>query len=170
MLTSILWLLTIIVVISALLFKQKLNQKQTPQNYYNFLQDTHETKNTSKFFPRKPLTEPEQILYWKLQKALPDHVILAQVSFSRFLYAKGASYKNNFGKFAQARQKVADYLICNKSFYIIAIIELDDASHNEKKDKIRDEIIKEAGLKIIRWKVEKLPTEEEIQKTISLST
>lgn len=124
------------------------------------------TKKNSKFFPKKPLSEPEQILYWKLRKALPEHVVLAQVSFSRFLYTKGATAKDNFWRSARARQKVADFVVCDKTFRMLAVIELDDSTHSKEKDKIRDEILKEAGFRTVRWNVNKMPTEEEIQKTI----
>ena len=123
-------------------------------------------ETNAKFHPKRPLSEPEQILYWKLKTALPDHVVLPQIAFSRFLYTKGATSKENFRKFGSGRQKVADFLICNKSFYILAIVELDDSSHNPQRDDARDEILKEAGLKLFRWKVGQMPTENEIKKII----
>jgi len=123
-------------------------------------------KNTSGFFSKKPLSEPEQILYWQLLKALPDHVVLAQVSFSRFLYTKKGTRNENFSRLATARQKVADFVVCNRSFYILAVIELDDSTHDKEKDDTRDAILQEAGLKTIRWKTTKLPTTEEIQAAV----
>jgi hypothetical protein len=125
-------------------------------------------KNASGFFSKKPLSEPEQILYWQLIKALPNHVVLAQVSFSRFLYTKNGTGNENFSRLATARQKVADFVICDKSFYILAVIELDDSTHSKEKDDARDAILQEAGLKTIRWKNTKLPTTEEIQKIVNL--
>jgi len=121
----------------------------------------------SRFFPRRPLTEPEQILYWRLVNALPNYIVLPQVSFSRFLYTKGGTDKENFSKLARARQKVADFLICEKSFYIVAICELDDSSHNPLHDQNRDGILKEAGLRVIRWKTTQLPTEAEIKTVVT---
>ncbi len=177
MTTLIISLLALFIVIGGLLFKQQLKNASLRQSTEfphpwppEISPSKNNHRNTSKFSPRKPLSEPEQILYWKLQKALPNHVVLAQVSFSRFLYTKGATAKDNFWQFARGRQKVADFVICDKNFYIVAIVELDDNSHSTEKDKIRDAILKEAKLHIIRWNVRKLPTEEEIQKTISLST
>jgi hypothetical protein len=35
------------------------------------------------FYAKKPLSQPEQILYFRLVQALPDHIILAQVQLSR---------------------------------------------------------------------------------------
>lgn len=121
----------------------------------------------SKFHPRRPLSEPEQQLFWKLRSALPDHVVLPQVSFSRFLYAKGATNNENFRKLARAKQKVADFLVCDKTFFIIAVVELDDSSHNPTKDATRDAILKEAGLRVVRWKVNTMPTENEIRSILT---
>jgi len=45
------------------------------------------------FYPRKPLSTPEQILYFRLCKALPDHMVLAQVGLSHIL---GVKKGNNF--------------------------------------------------------------------------
>jgi len=125
-----------------------------------------EKKTNSIFKQKRPLSPPEQALYWKLKKSLPNHEILPQVSFSRFIYANGGSKKNNFSKFNTARQKTIDFLICDKSFQIIVAIELDDKSHNKEKDKKRDEILKEANISIIRFNVKNMPSEEEIIKII----
>jgi hypothetical protein len=40
------------------------------------------------FQPRKPLSAVEQILWFRLTEALPDHIVLAQVQLSRLLSAK----------------------------------------------------------------------------------
>lgn len=124
-------------------------------------------QSNSVFKKKRPLSHPEQALYWKLTKSLPEYLILPQVSFSRFLYAHGGSRRDNFSKFSTARQKTIDYLICDKSFKIIAAIELDDKYHNKEKDKKRDAILNEAGIEIIRFNVKNMPTEEEIKKAIN---
>lgn len=122
------------------------------------------TKNPAKsqYYSKKPLSPPEQVLYYKLKEALPNYEILAQVSFSRFIYTKGGNQKDNKSLNNQARQKVIDFLICKKDFEIIAAIELDDSTHIEEKDNERDKILNSAGIKIIRWNVKKMPSNEEI--------
>ena len=37
------------------------------------------------FYAKKPLTQPEQVLYFRLIDALPGHIVLAQVQLLRFL-------------------------------------------------------------------------------------
>ena len=128
-----------------------------------FLPKKHGTTSIS---TKKPLTNPEQILYFKLTKALPDHIVLAQVSYSRFIKTQGGSKKENWKKFASLKQRVADYLVCTKDFSIIAVIELDDSTHQSDKDNARDNDLKMANLRTLRWNVKNLPSEIEIKEAI----
>lgn len=49
-------------------------------------------------------------------------------------------------------QKVADFLICKNDLTMVAIIELDDSSHDgkEERDRQRDKIVREIGLMPLR--------------------
>jgi hypothetical protein len=123
-------------------------------------------RNGAHLAMKKPLSDPEQILFHRLVQALPENVVLAQVSFSRFLRATGGNRKENWGEFATIKQKVADYLICKKDFSVVAAIELDDSKHNAERDKKRDQTLKEAGLKTIRWNVKNLPNVQEIRTSV----
>ncbi|MCA9457798.1 MAG: DUF2726 domain-containing protein [Nitrospira sp.] len=114
-------------------------------------------KGNSRFISKHPLTAPEQEFYFILSEAVPDLLILPQVAFSRFLETQGGNDKENFSLFATARQKVVDYLICDKSFNIICAIELDDRTHNRHKDSKRDAILKESGITCLRFKVNNSP-------------
>lgn len=121
------------------------------------------------FYPRKPLTNPEQILYFRLLNALPDHIILAQVQLSRFL---GVKKGNNFQSWLNRINRLsADYVICSKDASVVAVIELDDTSHNNSKrqetDRKKDKAIRDAGLKIIRWNVKSIPNEDEIKNSVA---
>lgn len=86
-------------------------------------------------------------MYWRLTGALPDLVVLAQVGQSAFLKS------NDIAVFRSFSQKVTDFVVCDKAFNVLAIIELDDASHKRKKDKDaqRDAVITAAGLRVIRY-------------------
>ena len=63
------------------------------------------------------------------------------------------------------KQKVADFLVLDQQFQILKIIELDDSSHDSKKEKdaIRDRNAEEAGLETIRWHVSNLPDRTQIR-------
>jgi very-short-patch-repair endonuclease len=120
------------------------------------------------FYPRKPLSPPEQILYFRLIKALPEHIVLAQVQLSRFLAVKKG---NNFQSWLNRINRMsADFVICNKDASVLAVIELDDATHNSKTrqqaDNKKDKAISSAGLRIIRWNVKSLPDEQTIRNSL----
>lgn len=97
---------------------------------------------------KQPLTEHEQQMFFRLTGALPEHVVLAQVSFSSLLTAKGRTTRNTFDR------KTADFVICTKAFEVVAIIELDDSSHNgrEAADMKREMLLTDAGYKMLRYK------------------
>ncbi len=115
------------------------------------------------FVSRRVLTEPEQVVYWRLKSVLPDKfVILCQVSFSAFLRTSGGNSRYRFLKFLHVKQKVADFVICSKDFQPLLVIELDDSSHDPVKDFIRDTYVGEAGIQTLRWHVNDIPSREEI--------
>ncbi|HYN53560.1 MAG TPA: DUF2726 domain-containing protein [Methylotenera sp.] len=123
-------------------------------------------KDLAKLVSKIPLSEIEQVAYWRIKEAAgEDKIVMCQVAFSSFLKAERNS-KEGFAKFATARQKVADFVICNKDFSIFAIIEIDDSTHNTDKDSRRDAITGEAGIKTYRYQARKLPSVDEMKKEI----
>jgi len=117
---------------------------------------------------KRPLTDPEQTLYFRLLEALPDHVVLAQVNLSSFIEVQGVkdakqrtTWRNRIDR------KSVDYLICAKDFSILAAIELDDATHDRAKrkrqDADKDRALPAAGVKIVRWQVKHLPNVDAIK-------
>lgn len=97
---------------------------------------------------KRLLTEREQAMFYRLQKAFPDDVVLCQVSFSALLTAKDLPTRSTFNR------KVADFVLTSKAFDVLAVIELDDASHKgrEGHDGKRDELLDRAGYRVLRFK------------------
>lgn len=97
---------------------------------------------------KRILTMNEQPTFLRLKEALPENIVLAQVAFSAFMTAKGYATRNLFNR------KIADFVVLDQHFNIVAIVELDDSSHqgNEAKDENRDALIAEAGYEVIRYK------------------
>ncbi|MBD9403869.1 DUF2726 domain-containing protein [Acidovorax sp. ACV02] len=93
------------------------------------------------------LTEREQAMYNRLVQALPERVVLAQVSFSALLTARAYAVRNTFDR------KVADFVVCDAAFQVIAVVELDDSSHKgrAKEDSARDALLSDAGYRVIRY-------------------
>lgn len=111
------------------------------------------------FVSRSPLTEVEQVLYFRLVQALPQYVVLAQVPMSAFLRVrKGRPYREWMNRISQ---KSVDYLVCRRDFSIVAAIELDDATHDRPRrraaDAAKNRALAGAGVPLVRWKVTSLP-------------
>lgn len=120
----------------------------------------------NKLRKRKILTPTEQRFYRTLKAALPDQVILAQVSYNAFITAKSRSVRARFNRL------YADFVICNAhDFSVIAIVELDDPTHRteegKRKDKKRDKILNNVGYKTARFDVSEKLSQEEIVTRIS---
>lgn len=97
---------------------------------------------------RKPLTEREQAMFFRLTETFPDLVVMPQVAMSALLTAKAQSSRNTFNR------KVIDFVLCTKGFKTVCVVELDDASHRGKDadDTARDAMLKSAGYRTVRFK------------------
>ncbi len=87
------------------------------------------------------LTMREQPMFAQLVRAFPSHIILAQVSFQALLDTSDRATRNRFDR------KYADFVVFTKAFNSIAIVELDDATYDNKakSDAERDHLLKTAG-------------------------
>lgn len=61
-------------------------------------------------------------------------------------------------------------MVCNKDSSIVAIIELDDATHQKEDrqaaDAKKDKALLSAGIRIVRWQAKEIPDTEAIQSTL----
>jgi len=120
------------------------------------------------FFLRRPLSRPEQVLYFRLRNALPEHIVLAQVQLSRFL---GVKRGHNFYAWNNRIDRLsADFLICSKDASVVAAIELDDKSHEfehrQRIDAKKEKALTSAGVRLIRWRTVSLPDEIAIRQEV----
>lgn len=120
------------------------------------------------FYVKRPLSQPEQVLYHRLIRALPDHIVLAQVQVSRVLGVKKGS---NFHEWNNRINRLSyDFVVCGKDSTVIAAVELDDKSHDStsraKADEKKSKASADAGLRLIRWHVRSLPDEETIRSEL----
>lgn len=125
------------------------------------------TKTYNNKYQKKSLmTNNEFEFFNRLIKALPEYYIFSQVSMAAIL---DVDRKNTNIKYIQAirntfDRKIIDYVVYNKNKEIVAIIELDDRTHNPEKDKKRDSMLWQAGYRTIRFQSKNKPTIEEIRK------
>ena len=119
------------------------------------------------FYLKRPLSEPEQVLYHRLVQAMPECIVLAQVQLSRLLGVKKGA---NFGAWNnRISQKSVDFVVCLKDSTVVAVVELDDATHARESRRIadanKDKALTSAGVTIVRWNTKSLPDEETIRAT-----
>lgn len=117
------------------------------------------------FYAKKPLTQPEQVLYHRLVSAMPECIVLAQVQLSRVL---GVKKGFNFREWNNRIDRMSlDFLVCLKDSTVVAAVELDDKTHDKasriEADEKKGKALAAAGIALIRWKVSELPDENAIR-------
>ena len=134
--------------------RSKQQRKQTKVAAFPPLQPLTELKLTA----RRTLTPREEQMFFALTAALPECTILAQVSFQALLDTPSFEDRNRFNR------KYADFVICSKRLTTVAIVELDDSTHDSKKaaDKDRDVMLQKAGYQTIRYR--DIPNTEKIRE------
>jgi len=117
------------------------------------------------FYTKQPLSPPEQVLYHRLVKSLPDHIVLAQVQVSRVLGVKKGFNVHEWNN--RINRLSYDFVVCAKDLTVLAAIELDDRTHESvsraNTDAKKEKATSAAGLRLIRWHVKSLPDEGAIQ-------
>ncbi|MDH6594336.1 hypothetical protein M2165_004225 [Variovorax sp. TBS-050B] len=98
---------------------------------------------------RPPLTPREQAMYNRLVQTLPDLVVLPQVSFGALLTARTRAARSSFSR------KIADFVVCDRSFKVVAVVELGDKNGGKGKPSQRDAdkhaLLIEAGYRVLRY-------------------
>lgn len=120
------------------------------------------------FYAKKPLSLPEQVLYFRLTKALPGHIVLAQVALSRLLGVKKGNTHRGWNN--RINRMSVDFVVCNRDSGIVAVIELDDATHargqRKTADAKKDKALGAAGIRVVRCEVKTLPDETAIKSLV----
>ena len=110
------------------------------------------------------LTENEKEFLDRLEQAFPEHRVMAQVSMGALMSpdVRGGSghYLAIRGRFAQ---KVVDFVILDDALEVVALVELDDRTHQQEKDAARDAMTAAAGYVTLRYQSREKPTPEAIR-------
>jgi very-short-patch-repair endonuclease len=111
---------------------------------------------------KRVLTDREQAMCNRLTQALPNLHVMPQVAFSALITAKSLQARNTFDR------KVADFVVCDGHFEVLAVIELDDRSHhgNEQRDARRDRLLTSVGYRVIRYP--QIPSVTRIRQDLSV--
>lgn len=123
------------------------------------------------FKARPILTPNEQEFYGRLVRALPGHAVLCQVSMSALIEPD----TDDPGDYQRRRltfsQKYVDFVIVDATpgrdpMRVVAIVELDDITHDAQKDAQRDAMLNSAGYTVLRWQSRRKPDIHAIRRSI----
>lgn len=97
-------------------------------------------------------------LYRTLRAGLPNHHVMARVPFSAFLAPRGGGRRRGFN----LHTILADFVICDGGFRVVAVVELTTTAHQGE----RDALLRDAALPLVRWAPDALPDASEVRETI----
>jgi len=170
------YLLLIFFVLALVLIFYVIKSVQLPiadeANKADDADEVHEPDNIWPFYLKQAFTRPERVLYHRLVNALPDRIVLAQVHVARMLGIKKEFYTREW--INRLNRMSYDFVILSNDFSILAVIELDDISHENSfrviASRKKEKATLATGTIFIRWSVSKLPDETAIQATIANSS
>jgi len=115
------------------------------------------------------LTERERSLYQSLLSLYPDHKVFVQVALSQLIdvpqnHPDRQSIRNRFS------QLVADFVLCRTDLSVIAVIELNDPSHQRADrqfaDARKNKALADAGIRLVRIPSGPLPSADLLRRLI----
>ena len=123
------------------------------------------------FEPMPLMTDSEVLFYKKLKMALPEFHLFGQVQLSRMIEpTEDVADERQFWFNRVCRQSV-DYVLIDEDLQtVLAAIELDDWTHEskarQKQDAKKDKALASAGIPIIRFHAEKMPSAQMIRQEV----
>jgi len=112
-------------------------------------------------FKAKPLLTPNELEFLaRLESSVPELRFHAQVAMGALLdpavpRSSGRAYMHLRNRFAQ---KIVDFVAQRRvDGQVVAVVELDDRTHNSARDAQRDQMLQSAGYRIVRWQSKAKP-------------
>lgn len=115
------------------------------------------------------LTHTERQAHGLLVKALPDHMVLAQVPLSRFIKVPT---RNSYQEWMhRVNQLCADLVVCDAASQVLAVVEVrrppgKDNERTVKRHQRMDRILRKAGVRVVVWNEEALPKADEVRDKV----
>lgn len=123
------------------------------------------------FAPMPIMTDTEVMFFHKLKEALPEYYIFVQVQLSRIIEASSEETSERSFWFNRICRQSVDYVITDMDTQTTLVaIELDDWTHSsksrQKADDKKDKALASAGIPIVRFHAERLPTADMLRYEI----
>lgn len=158
------WLIWIpLILVGIFWLARHFDRKRQPEKKANPFDGEHNLP-----YERRPImSETELQVYDLLLKSLPEYMIFPQVQVSRVIESP---QENNLYWFNFINRLSYDFVICRTDGTPIVAIEIDDASHaqpsRQEADKRKDLATTAAGMAMLRWAVDEVPSSAEITSQI----
>jgi hypothetical protein len=112
------------------------------------------------------------MLYGRLVRAFPGHIVLAQVALSRLLTTDRPGAAATAGAIGgRPKHGVADFVILTAEFVAVAVLELDGRANardgQRERDRRRDAALCAAGIKVVRLPVDDIPGESALKALVA---
>jgi len=116
-------------------------------------------------YVRRPLlTQTELRFFRQLRAAVPEGLFICpQVGMAAAMEARGGNGKALLAAFRRISQKRIDFCICDAALEPKYVVELDYHTHDPARDRARDDMLLQAGIRTLRFDVRRLPTAAELQ-------
>jgi hypothetical protein len=118
---------------------------------------------------RSLLSPREQSLYQSLLTLYPGHKLFVQVALSQLIDVD-RNHPESESIRARYKQLVADFVLCRSDLSVVAVIELDDRSHERRNrqdaDARKTKALADAGLRLVRVPAGALPSTERLQEIV----
>ena len=118
---------------------------------------------------RSLLSERENEFYHHLLALYPHHQIFVQVALSQLINVD-RNHPERDSIRARYKQLVADFVLCGQDLRVIAVIELDDRSHEradrQDADARKNKALADAGIRLVRIRAGTLPSEDALRALI----
>ena len=122
-------------------------------------------------FKAKAFMTPNELEFLsRLEAAVPELRFHCQVAMGALLDPQtpkredARAYMSARGMFSQ---KIVDFVAQHRSTgEVVAVIELDDRTHNSAKDESRDAMLRQANYKVVRWQSKEKPDDRAIREAL----
>ncbi|MFM0051497.1 DUF2726 domain-containing protein [Caballeronia grimmiae] len=111
------------------------------------------------------LTSNEKEFFERLRRALPEALIFPQVAMSAIIEPI-SNGKQGTIDFRRISQKLVDYAVYDRQLALVAVVELDDRTHDAARDAVRDGYLASAGIRTIRFQSKAKPDENGIRAAL----
>lgn len=111
------------------------------------------------------LGQAESLLYYLLKAGLPDSEVFAGVSLARVVGAAGEGREQQLRRLAQYQ---LDFVVCDKNMQVVAVVEVESAAGADAAGdrRVKSDLLKQAGIRLIRINPAALPQREQIRTLI----